>query len=452
MKKHSRDDSPLAQYWPRRPRRGQLSAGAVLCQIGMIESVSPPRALVLKGPTGAGKTLPFVLYGIHAVASGAVKRVIITGPRELSKWPVLRDVALVAAKRGPRICKKHGMPRLLAMALFSKARICQYARDSAKENKQAIPRGDIEAFCEAMCSSKECPYWTELVKVAGEGDDLPPHFLERARGKFLVVAELALLKQALPQSVLKKIRHVVFSASEHNGKLCAYYVTRRLLKHVQIAIMDYNYLLRGEIRRATLERGGVNLLDKKTLVVYDEGPDALKRAEDSYELHLSKRTVDAALREIQGEFIPRRKKESLDTRYAQVFSKETLSQDEAEKFVRSVGQAMALVHGKYEAATTQNRYKYHFKKEEWMKAIVGSVTELTRGIDLKCLSRVRQLSLEIIRFKHKHHLGARSHLYSVCNFLRYLTSQYALNAQFLRYYVADTYPIMNVEEEVEEEK
>jgi Rad3-related DNA helicase len=387
------------------------------------------KPLGIASPTGAGKTAIALSYAVSLLVKGLVKRVFIAGPLDVTKLNFMKEVAMINLRHGERLRKRYGLARFITAVVFSKEHACQLA----KEQTQGISREALYEFCAAHRAAGTCPYFNHYRELTHDGKGVAVRTLARLEGKSLLVAEKGLLTRVVPVALARKLERVVISAQEIDGGACPYYLVKNLLQHVQMVILDFNYLLNFYIRRAVLQPEGKSLLED-AVVVFDEATQIEKRAREGYDRVLPLRTVEAASAELDGDFIPKRAKR-LKRSFDRLLSQADLHHAEAKKFVDSVKQHIIDdLHRRYRSILKENRRNYRLKAEEKAEALVTSLAEFIHNIDLTKLDNAVSLGMDIRAFRVKHHIGVRSHVLTIARFLRDVSS---FKSDLLRYYVAD---------------
>jgi Rad3-related DNA helicase len=390
--------------------------------------------LVITGPTGSGKTPVFASIVASLEARGLVKRAFLTGPRNVSKWNVTKTMALIAARHGRKLCRKYGLPRFITAVLFPKTQLCRLVKEDAVTSHPEMKREEVYEFCKAAKDGGFCPYWERFCKITEGGKGLSLGVAAKLQGKSLVIAERGLLKDVLRSRALKKYGHTIISAEDLDSEACPFYLTIATLPYVQVVVCDFNYLVNFNVRRATIQ----NLLDKDSIIVWDEASEMPERARDAYRHTLSLDTVEGALAEIEGSFIPEKGRNRLMKQFNMIFSdSKVLGKADTKDLLTTVMDRIKALHRNRTRAFIANRKRYSHETEEEEMALVPCLDTLLYGINRDKLVELERLGINIVKFKvgHKRYrLGVRSHVLAVHNFLANMTS---FTNPFLRYFVTD---------------
>jgi Rad3-related DNA helicase len=205
------------------------------------------RAIVLTAPCGSGKELVVARHAVRWALNGC--RVVWLTARaysgELNKRKELEAVM------------KTNRLELKVAVMRSKPNVCRYAVDYMEKTGRAVSGVEVYDLCRLARESGSCKYVREFEEFTWTG--------------------------------------VVDEGNTPPGA-CPYYWLKRACSLADIVVCDYNYAI------DPLSRRGFAEVARDAVLFFDECHTLQRRCEAVYRLRLSARTVEAAVKELEGEW------------------------------------------------------------------------------------------------------------------------------------------------------
>ena len=235
--------------WPYKPYRWQVEADRSLVQV-----MGSP--VVLTAPCGSGKELVAARHAVRWALNGC--RVV---------WLTARAYSgeLNKRKELEALMKANGLALKVAV-MRSKPSVCRYASEYAEATGKAVSGAEVYDLCRLARESGSCRYEREFEEFMWTG---------------------------------------VVDESNAPPKACPYYWLKRACSLADIVICDYNYAIDPLSRRGFAEVAG------EAVLFFDECHTLQRRCEAVYRLRLSARTVEAAVRELEGKWAGEKREQLL---------------------------------------------------------------------------------------------------------------------------------------------
>jgi len=284
------------------------------------------------------------------------KTIWLTAKGASGEWNKRKELEMLLEKN----------PSIKLMVLFLRAKedLCPFRREWEEKNKKKA--GSAIEFC--AVAKPKCPY-------KKENDGRLEGFIDEKK---------------VPKGY------------------CPYYFLRHALKHADIVICDYNYVIHPIIRNV-IWKTYPDFIDKKTLLLFDEVHLLPVRARGTFRTTLSTRTIDNAIKEVECKFLlkhPNRK--SLLTQYRM-------------KVTQYSNALEQLAYTKMKIESLFARKKLQMEQEKKQSGDEKAPFRLYDLVDKKVQDAIvplQRLGRIIERFKFKNKIGVTSWVSRVAESLR----------------------------------